>query len=116
MLLQTFVLLWISYGRLSLTEKCETCPDGNLTASCDFVWQNVCLEFVEESETWYQARSSCKERGGKLLNVLNSPIQMFLSNITREKNTSSFTWWVEKGVQAHHRDPSPSESNYFTPL
>ncbi|XP_032415639.1 polycystic kidney disease protein 1-like 2 [Xiphophorus hellerii] len=108
MLLQTFVLLWISYGRLSLTEKCETCPDGNLTASCEFVWQNVCLEFVEESETWYQARSSCKERGGKLLNVLNSPIQMFLSNITREKNTSSFTWWVEKGVQAHHRDPSPS--------
>ncbi|XP_054900721.1 polycystic kidney disease protein 1-like 2 [Poeciliopsis prolifica] len=108
MLLQTIILLWISYGRLSLTEKCETCPYGNLTASCEFVWQNVCLEFVEESKTWNQARSSCEERGGKLLNVLNNSIQMFLSNITREKNTRNFTWWVEKGVQAHHRDPSPS--------
>ncbi|KAK5617940.1 hypothetical protein CRENBAI_024468 [Crenichthys baileyi] len=107
MLFQAFILLWISAGCLSLTEKCDTCPGDNLTATCQFVWRNVCLEFVEELKTWYQARNSCEESGGKLLDVLNRPIQMFLSDITREKNTSSFTWWVEKGVQAHHRDPFP---------
>ncbi|XP_071344802.1 polycystin-1-like protein 2 isoform X2 [Trachinotus anak] len=81
-----------------------------------FLKRHVCFEFVEESKTWFQARSTCEKRGGELLKV-NSPIKDFLKNITRERN---FTWWL--GVQGEpamkNGDVSESNCTYMklTPL
>jgi len=109
MLLRISVFLWISAGCLSLFDKSEASPSNGLPAICDFVSMNVCLEFVEESRTWSQAKSSCEKKGGKLLKVLNSPIKIFLSSITRESNTSNFTWWMGKTIQVDYQEPTQSE-------
>lgn len=106
MLLRTTVILWISVGFLSLPEKSEACPGNNSPALCEFVFRNVCFEFVGGSKTWSQARSSCEKRGGELLKVMNSPIEVFLKNITREGNTSNFTWWLGEGVQGKYQEPT----------
>ncbi|GAA6233594.1 polycystic kidney disease protein 1-like 2 isoform X2 [Lates japonicus] len=98
-LLQTSVFLWILAGFLSLTEKSQACPGNDFTAPCDLIFENACFDFVEESKTWSQARSSCEQRGGELLKVTNSQIKNLLKNISRERNTSNFTWWLGDGVQ-----------------
>ncbi|GLD47389.1 polycystic kidney disease protein 1-like 2 isoform X1 [Lates japonicus] len=88
-----------SAGFLSLTEKSQACPGNDFTAPCDLIFENACFDFVEESKTWSQARSSCEQRGGELLKVTNSQIKNLLKNISRERNTSNFTWWLGDGVQ-----------------
>lgn len=105
-LLRTAVVLWISAGFLPFSEKSEACTGNDLPAPCDLVFRNVCLELEEESETWSQARSRCEERGGELLKVMNGPIKLLLKNISKERNTSNFTWWLGEGVQG---EPSRSE-------
>ncbi|XP_032363993.1 polycystic kidney disease protein 1-like 2 [Etheostoma spectabile] len=106
MLLLTSVFLWISVGFLSLPEKSEACTGNYSLAHCEFVFRNVCFEFVGGSKTWSQARSSCEKRGGELLKVMNSPIKMFLKNITREKNTGNLTWWLGEEVQRQKQEPT----------
>lgn len=107
MSLQTFIFLWITVGCLSQPENSET--SNNLPVHCDFVSKNVCLEFVEETKTLFQASSSCEKKGGRLLKVISNSVKMYLSNITRENNVSNFTWWIGERVQVHHQIPSPSE-------
>ncbi|XP_031179990.1 polycystic kidney disease protein 1-like 2 [Sander lucioperca] len=106
MLLRTSVFLWISVGFLSLPEKSEACTGNYSLARCEFVFRNVCFEFVGGSKTWFQARGSCEKRGGELLKVMNSPIKMFLKNITREGNTGNFSWWLGEGVQGQYQEPT----------
>ncbi|KAF1392766.1 hypothetical protein PFLUV_G00031470 [Perca fluviatilis] len=106
MLLQTSVFLWISVGFLSLPKKSDAYTGNYSLVRCEFVFRNVCFEFFGGSKTWSQARSSCEKRGGELLKVMNSPIKMFLKNITREGNTGNFTWWLGKGVQGQYQEPT----------
>uniref|UniRef100_A0A3Q0RCA2 C-type lectin domain-containing protein n=1 Tax=Amphilophus citrinellus TaxID=61819 RepID=A0A3Q0RCA2_AMPCI len=99
MLLRIFVFLCISVGFLFVPGRSEACPRNTFTAGCEFVFGNVCLEFVEELKTWSQARSSCEKQGGELLMVKNSSVQVFLKNITREWKTSfNHTWWLGETV------------------
>ncbi|XP_056234655.1 polycystic kidney disease protein 1-like 2 isoform X1 [Seriola aureovittata] len=120
LLLRTSVFFWISAGFLPLPEMSEACPGNDFPALCDLVFRNVCFEFVEESKSWFQARSSCEKRGGDLLEVMNSPTKGFLNNITRERN--NFTWWLGEGVQGEsamkNGDVSESNCTYMklTPL
>ncbi|KAF7212109.1 transcript variant X2 [Nothobranchius furzeri] len=107
--LQSFIFLWISAGNLPSSANSET--SNNLTVPCEFVSKDVCLEFVEESQTWSQASSSCEAKGGKLLKVLNSPIKMYLNNFTREKNTSTFTWWLGERVRVPNQELSLENAN-----
>ncbi|XP_075325325.1 uncharacterized protein pkd1l3 [Odontesthes bonariensis] len=113
MLLRTSIFLWISAGCLSLLDKSEASPNNGLPAICNFVSRNVCLEFVEESRTWSQAKSSCEKKGGKLLKVLNNPIKIFLSSITRESNTSNFTWWTGETIHVDYQEPNQNVSRDF---
>ncbi|XP_017296730.1 polycystic kidney disease protein 1-like 2 [Kryptolebias marmoratus] len=101
MSLQTFIFMWITVGCLSQPENSET--SNNLPVHCDFVSKNVCLKFVEESKTWDQASSSCAKKGGKLLKVLSNSVKIYLSNITRENNTSNLTWWMGERVHVNQR-------------
>lgn len=112
MLLRTAVILWISAGFLSLQKTSEACLDDDLPTQCDFVFRNVCFEFVEGSKTWPQARNSCEKRGGELLKVMNvnSPIKIFLRNVSREGNTGNFTWWLGEGVQEEYQEPTTLSS------
>nr|XP_046245454.1 polycystic kidney disease protein 1-like 2 [Scatophagus argus] len=106
MLLRTAIFLWIfSVGFLFFPEKSEACPGNDLPMLCEFVFRNICFEFVEGSDTWSQARSSCEKRGGELLKVMNSPIKIFLKNITRAR-TSNFTWWLGERVQETYQGPA----------
>ncbi|XP_040889158.1 polycystic kidney disease protein 1-like 2 [Toxotes jaculatrix] len=100
--LRTFVFCWISAGFLHLPQKSEASPGNDFSGRCDLVFGNVCFEFVEEPKTWSQAMSSCEKRGGKLLNVINSSIKIFLKDITRDRNTSNFSWWLGEGVQGEY--------------
>lgn len=109
MLLQTAVFLWISVGFLCSPEKSDACLGKNFPKLCEFVFRNVRFEFVGESNTWSQARSSCGERGGELLKMMNSPIKMFLMNITSERNISNLTWWLGEGVPGKYQGPAISE-------
>ncbi|CAG5857105.1 unnamed protein product [Menidia menidia] len=105
MLLQTSIFLWILAGCLSLPGRSETWPNNNLSAVCNFVSRNVCLEFVEESKTWSGAESSCEKKGGKLLKELNL-IKIFLSKITRGRNSSNISFWMGERVQVEYREPN----------
>lgn len=97
--LRTAVFVWISAGFLCVAERTENCPGNNFTANCEFVFRNVCFEFVGEPKTYSQARSSCEKQGGELLKVMNNPTKIFLDNITRDWNTNfNHTWWLEKTV------------------
>ncbi|KAK5935391.1 hypothetical protein CgunFtcFv8_020758 [Champsocephalus gunnari] len=109
-LLQIFVFFCLSVGFLFLPENSDAFTGNDLSVQCQFVFRNVCFEFVRGSETWSQARGSCANRGGDLLKVVNSPIQMFLKNISREGNTSNFTWWLGEGVQGQHQEPTTTEN------
>ncbi|CAK6973388.1 polycystic kidney disease protein 1-like 2 [Scomber scombrus] len=103
-LLRTSVFLWIVVGFLSLPETSESYLGNENPSLCKFVFRNVCFEFVREWKTWSQARSSCEKRGGELLRVINGPIKIYLKNITRERNTSNFTWWLGEGVQEKYQE------------
>ncbi|XP_076739560.1 polycystin-1-like protein 2 [Maylandia zebra] len=97
--LRTAVFVWISAGFLCVAERTENCPGNNFTANCEFVFRNVCFEFVGEPKTYSQARSSCEKQGGELLKVMNNPTKIFLYNITQDWNTNfNHTWWLEKTV------------------
>lgn len=65
---------------------------------CEFIFRNVCFEFVWESKTWSQAGDSCDRRGGKLLKVITSPMKIMLKSITVNRNISKFTWWLGTGI------------------
>ncbi|XP_038557671.1 polycystic kidney disease protein 1-like 2 isoform X2 [Micropterus salmoides] len=106
MLLQIAVFFWISVGFLSFPEKSEACSGNNSPALCEFVFKNVCYEFVGGSKTWSQAESSCEKQGGELLKAMTIPIKIFLKNINGERNTSNFTWWLGKGVQGLYQGPA----------
>ncbi|KAM6943581.1 uncharacterized protein pkd1l3 [Xenentodon cancila] len=98
MLLHISFFLWISVTCSSIPEKSEASLSGDLPAWCEFVSRNVCFEFVRNPEIWSQARSTCEEKGGKLLKVLDSSVKFFMGSMTRERNTSNFTWWMgERG-------------------
>lgn len=108
LLLRAAVFLWISFGFLYLLEKSEACPGNNFSMMCEFMFRNVCYEFVGESQTWSQARSSCGKRGGELLTLMNSPVMNFLTK-TSKRNLSNFTWWLGEGVQGDYQGPVISE-------
>lgn len=93
-----FVFLWISFGILVSQERFEACSNKNFPDVCKFVFKNICFEFVWESKPWSQAGNSCEMRGGKLLNVITSPMKIMLENITRDRNISNFSWWLGEGV------------------
>lgn len=97
MLLRTAVFLWISVGFLSSPKKSEAGLSDDHTVY-EFVFRDVCLEFVCESKTWSQARISCEKRGGKLLKMMTGPIKTFLKNVNRHRNINNFTWWLGEGV------------------
>ncbi|XP_034437184.1 polycystic kidney disease protein 1-like 2 [Hippoglossus hippoglossus] len=116
-LLRTSVFLWISAGFLLSPVESGACCSDDLPARCDLVFREACFEFVEELKTWSQARSSCEKRGGELLREMNSPIKVLLKNITRQGNTSNFTWWLGEGVQGEpsgeNEDPSEYSCTYM---
>lgn len=99
MLLQTGVFLGISVGLLCTLMKSEASQGKNFPMRCELIHRNVCFDFVGESKTWSQARSSCGERGGVLLRLMSTPIKIFLKNIISERNVSNFSWWLGKNVQ-----------------
>ncbi|XP_051236275.1 polycystic kidney disease protein 1-like 2 [Dicentrarchus labrax] len=111
MFFRNAVFLWISVGFLSLPEKSEACPSNDLPVHCEFVFRNVCFEFVRGSKTWSQARSSCEQRGGELLKVMNTPIKILLKNITRERSISNFTWWLGERVPGKYQGPAKQNVN-----
>ncbi|XP_030016916.1 polycystic kidney disease protein 1-like 2 [Sphaeramia orbicularis] len=106
MFLQMSVRLWIAAGFLSLTEKSVAHPGNGTSTPCQFVFRNVCFEFVGGSKTWSEAKRSCEIQGGELLEMMSSPIEMFLKNVTRERNTGNFTWWLGEGVQGEYQEPT----------
>uniref|UniRef100_A0A3Q3E9F7 C-type lectin domain-containing protein n=1 Tax=Labrus bergylta TaxID=56723 RepID=A0A3Q3E9F7_9LABR len=110
--LRTSVFLLISIGFLSLSGKSEACPGNGFPALCEFVFRNVCFDFVGGSNTWSKAKSSCEHRGGELLQMLNKPNKIFLKNIQSKRNFSSFTFWLGKGVQGKALKPIISKSSY----
>lgn len=114
MLLQTGVFLGISVGLLCTLVKSEACQGKNFPTRCELIHRNVCFDFVGESKTWSQARSSCGERGGVLLRLMSTPIKIFLKNIISERNISNFSWWLGKDVQERKLRPAISESNTFS--
>ncbi|XP_034384503.1 polycystic kidney disease protein 1-like 2 [Cyclopterus lumpus] len=105
MLLQNSVFLWMSVGFVSLLEKSEAYTGKEFPAECEFVYRNICFEFLGGSESWSQARSSCEKQGGELLKVMNSAIELFLKNITIGGNTSNFSWWLGERVQWQYLVP-----------
>lgn len=109
MLLRAAVFLLISAGFLFLPEKSEACPGNGVPALCEFAFRNVCFEFVGGAQSWSEARSCCEKRGGQLLKLINSPIQIFLKNITRARNISNFTWWLGEVVEVENQGPAISE-------
>lgn len=104
-----FGFLWISFGILFAQERSEAPPGRNSLDMCEFVFRNICFEFVWESKTWSQANNSCEMRGGKLLKVIISPIQIMLKNITSNRNISNFTWWLGKGFLKTNQETSVGE-------
>ncbi|XP_030269688.1 polycystic kidney disease protein 1-like 2 [Sparus aurata] len=111
MLLRATVFLWISAGFLFLPEKSEACPGNGVPAMCEFAFRNVCFEFVGGAKSWSEARSCCEKRGGQLLKVINSPVQIFLKNITRARNISNFTWWLGEVVEGENQGPAIKNGN-----
>lgn len=109
MLLRHTVVLWISLGFLSSLEIFEECSSNNFPVTCEFVFRNVCFEFVDESQTWSQASSSCVKQGGQLLKKITSPIKNFVENLTSKRNISMFTWWLGEGVLENYHQPGTSE-------
>lgn len=113
--LRTAVFVWISAGFLCVAGRTENCPRNNFTAKCEFVFRNVCFEFVGEPKTYSQARSSCEKQGGELLKGMNNPTKIFLDNITRDWNTNfNHTWWLEKTVGRDNWKSTNSEWNTQT--
>ncbi|KAG7235194.1 hypothetical protein INR49_003105, partial [Caranx melampygus] len=113
-LLRTAVFLWISAGFLPLPEKAEACHSNVFPATCDLFVRNVCFVFVEDSKTWFEARSSCKKHGGELLRVMDSEVKSFLENNSGNRNNSS--WWLGEGVQGEPAmDVAPSSDTKNTP-
>lgn len=108
-LIWTSIFLWISVRSLSSGERSETCPHQEKPTSCEFISRNLCLEFVVEPKTWSQAKTSCEERGGKLLQELNSPAKVFLTRIIQERRFNNMTWWMGKRVRVENRNPDLSE-------
>lgn len=96
MLLQTTVFLWISVGTLCTLGESDACQSNGFAPRlrCEFPFRDVCFDFVGESRTWTEARSSCERRGGELLSRMSSPVEAFLRNITSERVTGNFTWWL----------------------
>ncbi|XP_061598114.1 polycystin-1-like protein 2 isoform X2 [Cololabis saira] len=113
MLLQISVFLWISVECSSVPQKSEASLSSNLPAWCEFVSRNVCFEFVRNPKTWCQARSSCEEKGGKLLEVLDNSDQFFMGSMTRESNTSNFTWWMGERGQIDNGHISRDSCRYI---
>ncbi|XP_053279260.1 polycystic kidney disease protein 1-like 2 [Pleuronectes platessa] len=111
-LLRASVFLWISAGFLLSPVESGACCSEDFTARCDLVLREVCFEFVEELKTWSQARSSCEKRGGELLKEMNSPFEVLLKNITRQRNTSNFTWWLGEVVQGEQSGENGDPSEY----
>lgn len=109
MLLQTTVFLGISVGILCALEKSDACQSNSLRLRCEFLYNNVCFDFVGELNTWTKARSSCERRGGLLLNNMSSPMKTFLRNITSERSTGNFTWWLGGDGQGDGPQPAISE-------
>ncbi|XP_028999726.1 polycystic kidney disease protein 1-like 2 [Betta splendens] len=99
MLPWTSVLLWTLAGFLSLPDKSEPCRGNGLSMACDFIFRNVCFEFVDDSKPWSQARDSCESRGGKLLEAMSSPVKNLMKNITRGNKNIIVTWWLGEEVQ-----------------
>lgn len=64
----------------------------------EFVFRNICFEFVWASKTWSQADDGCEMRGGELLKVISSPVKIMLENINGDRNISNFSWWLGEGV------------------
>lgn len=101
MLLHTTVFLWISAGILCTLENLDACQSNSLRSRCEFLYKNVCFDFVGELKTWTKARSSCGRQGGELLSIMSSPTKAFLRNITNERITGNFSWWLGGDVEGN---------------
>ncbi|XP_078800525.1 polycystin-1-like protein 2 isoform X2 [Oryzias latipes] len=108
----TSIFLWISVESLSSGERSEACPHQKQPAPCEFISRNLCLEFVVEPKTWFQAMSSCEERGGELLQELNSPAKVFLTSIIQERRFSNMTWWMGKRVRVESTNPNLNDRDF----
>lgn len=106
--LRTCIFLWISAGFLFVFEKSEAIQSDDFSLLCEFVFRDVCYDFVGGSKTWSQARSACEKQSGELLKVMNNSVKLILNNIAQKKNTSSFTWWLGEGV-GEENQPTMSE-------
>ncbi|XP_029937961.1 polycystic kidney disease protein 1-like 2 [Myripristis murdjan] len=76
------------------------------TTQCKYVFRNVCYEFVEGSESWFEARGACEKRGGELLKLMSRPVKSFLENITVGTNTANLTWWLAEEALGEHEEPN----------
>ncbi|XP_036065860.1 polycystic kidney disease protein 1-like 2 isoform X2 [Oryzias melastigma] len=112
MLIWTSIFLWISLRSLSSGERSETCPHQEKPTSCEFISRSLCLEFVVEPKTWSQAKTSCEERGGKLLQELNSPAKVLLTRIIQERRFNNMTWWMGKRVRVENRNPDLNDGDF----
>ncbi|CAL8362048.1 unnamed protein product [Gadus morhua 'NCC'] len=70
-------------------------------------FRSSCYEFVEESLDWFQAEDACQDRGGELLDVVDS--KGFLQSLKEGNLESTLTWWLGQGVEEKDRVP-PMES------
>ena len=75
-------------------------------------FRSSCYEFVEESLDWFQAEDACQDRGGELLDLVDS--KGFLQSLKEGILESTLTWWLGQGVEEKDRVPPMGEPR--TPL
>ncbi|XP_051919019.1 polycystic kidney disease protein 1-like 2 isoform X1 [Hippocampus zosterae] len=92
MFIKLAVFSWVASGYL--TEPTELCQPDRRPPPCEHVFQHICYEIWAESKSWTQARSSCAQRGGRLLREFNDAIKMILNDFTRQRNIGNLTWWL----------------------
>ena len=90
----------------------EIPPDKSSPPRHLHAFRNSCYEFVEESLDWFQAEDACQERGGELLDVVDS--KSFLQSLKEGNLESTLTWWLGEGVEEQDRIPPMGEP--MTPL
>lgn len=65
---------------------------------------DICYEFVEESQTWFQAKRGCRGEGGDLLQTMDSSVKHFLTSISGEIDPPDLTWWLGEAILGEQQD------------
>ncbi|XP_074685054.1 secretory phospholipase A2 receptor isoform X3 [Strix aluco] len=79
-------------------EKWGFCP--NAESGCDVFWKknpntHLCYQFNLASVlTWREARAACQLQGGDLLSVTDPEEQNYISNLSRQLNTTDMMLWM----------------------